>query len=79
MVTRNGTKLSNSKWDKISDGIAKKFYIWNRGRLSLKGVIVNQTFLSKPWYMGKICTISKYTKKEKYTTSQTATSTIYLD
>ena len=34
----------NSKWDKISDGIAKKIYIWNIVRLSLKGVIVNQIF-----------------------------------
>ena len=54
----------NSKWDKISDGIAKKIHIWNIVRLSLKGVIVNQIFLSKLWYMGHISTIPKYTKKE---------------
>ena len=56
--------LDNSKWDKISDNIAKKIHIWNRGRLSFKGVIVNQTLLSKLWYIGQICTIPKYTKKE---------------
>ena len=56
--------LDNSKWDKISDNIAKQIHIWNRGRLSLKGAIVNQTLLSKLWYIGQIFTILKYTKKE---------------
>ena len=27
--------LDKSKWDKISDGIAKKIHIWKRLRLSL--------------------------------------------
>ena len=27
--------LDKSKWDKISDGIAKKIHIWKRVRLSL--------------------------------------------
>ena len=38
MVTPNGTKLSNSKWDKISDGIAKKIlYLEQRKTLFERG------------------------------------------
>ena len=61
----------NSKWDKISDGIAKKIHIWNIVRLSLKGIIVNQPLLSKLWYIGQICTIPKNTKKEYTISSET--------
>ena len=47
----------------------------------------NQTLLSKPWFIGQIWTIPKYTKKEytivsgtrKNTTSQTPSSILYLD
>ena len=34
--------LDNSKWDKISDGIAKKIHIWIRVRFSEKEVIVKR-------------------------------------
>ena len=60
--------LDNSKWDSRSDYIAKKINIWNKVRLSQKGVIINQTLLSKLWYIGQICTFPKYTSpppKEK--------------
>ena len=32
----------NSKWDKISDGIAKKIHIWIRVRFSEKEVVVKR-------------------------------------
>ena len=53
-----------------------------------KKIIVNQTLLSKLWYIGQICSIPKYTKKEymilsetekKKTITQTPSSTIHLD
>ena len=58
-------------------------------RLSLRGkkIIVNPTLLSKLWYIGQICTIPDYTKKEyaissgtgKNTASQTPGSTLHFD
>ena len=47
----------------ISEGISKEM---NRVWLCLRGkkIIVNQTLLSKLWYIGQICSIPKYTKKE---------------
>ena len=58
-------------------------------RLSLRGkkIIINQTLLSKICYIGQICTIPKYTKKEymiscrtgKSTNSKTPISTLHLD
>ena len=55
--------------------------------LSDKKIIVNQTLLSKFWYIHQICTIPKYTKKEytissrtgKNTTSQIPSSALQLD
>ena len=57
--------MGQNKWR-----YSKKIHIWNRVRLSLRGkkIIVNQTLLSKLWYIGQICTIPKYTKNE-YTNS----------
>ena len=34
--------LDNSKWDKISDGTAKKIHIWIRVRFSEKEVVVKR-------------------------------------
>ena len=56
--------FDNSKWGKISDGIAKRIHIWNSVRLSLKGVIVNKTLLFKLWYKDQICATPKYIKRE---------------
>ena len=76
--------MGQNKWR-----YSKKIHIWNRVRLSLRGkkIIVNQTLLSKLWYIGQICTIPKYTKKQYTifsgtginTTSQTPDSTLNLD
>ena len=79
--------LDNSKWGKISDGIAKRIHIWNRVQLSLKGVIVNKTLLFKLWYIDQICGTPKYTKREytifswteKNTTYQTPSSNLHFD
>ena len=59
------SSLNNSNWDKISESLTKKFHIWNRVRLSLRGkkIIINQ-LLSKLWYIVQIYTIPKYIKKE---------------
>ena len=40
--------------------------MWNRVRLSLRGkkLIINQTLLSKLWYIGQTYTIPKYIKKQ---------------
>ena len=62
--------LDNSKWNKISDGIAKNPYL-EQSEASLKGVIVNQSLLSKLWYIGQFCTFPKYTKKEYNISSRT--------
>ena len=57
--------MGQNKWR-----YSQKIYIWSRVRLLLrdKKIILNQTLLSKLWYIGQICTIPKYTKKE-YTIS----------
>ena len=41
--------LDNSNWDKVSEGVNKKFHIRNRVTLSLrdKKIIANQILLSK--------------------------------
>ena len=41
--------LYNSKWDKISEGIAKKSISGNKVKLSLRGkkITINQTLFSK--------------------------------
>ena len=79
--------FDNSKWGKISDGIAKRIHIWNSVRLSLKGVIVNKTLLFKLRYKYQICATPKYTKREykifswteKNTTYQTPSSNLHFD
>ena len=55
---------------KINDDIAKKSMSGSEWD-SLKGVIVSQTLLSKLWYIGQICNIPKYTKKEYMISSGT--------
>ena len=68
----------------------KPIHTWNIVRLSLRGkkIIVNQTLLSKLWYISQNCAIPKYTKKEyaissgtgkKDMTSQTPCSTLHFD
>ena len=73
----------------LEQNYTKNVHIWNRVRLSLrsKKIIVNQTLLSKLWYIGQNWTIPKCTKKEytissgtgKNTISQTSSSTLHLD
>ena len=55
---------------KINDDIAKKSMSGSEWD-SLKGIIVSQTLLSKLWYIGQICNIPKYTKKEYMISSGT--------
>ena len=56
---------NNSTWDKITEGLTKKNSIsgteWHL-LFICKKIIVNQTLLSKLWYIGQIYTIPKYTK-----------------
>ena len=88
--------LDNSNLDKISEGIIKEIHIWNRVRISLKGktIIVNQTLLSKLWYMYILLLMyillqnisKKKLKKTQFSlnrkqsaTSQAPSSTLHLE
>ena len=73
--------LDNSRWDKISEDIAKIIHSWNRVRLCLrvKNKIVNQTLLYKLWLIGQICSIPEYTKKEYMISFETGKKRVLPD
>ena len=52
-VSFGNSALNISNWDKISESLTKKAYIWKRVRLFLgsKKIILNQMLLSKFWYI----------------------------